>query len=274
MRDFFLNCRMISKKIILSTHQVNVAFVESIAVRSAKKKVSQENTMLFFLHEALGSIPQWRSFPQLLCDALGMHGCVIERRGHGESDELAQDRTARYLHQAAYEELHELIQLLLPAGKKAVLIGHSDGGTIALLYAAKFPKQIAGVVTMAAHVVNEEVTRRGIHPAIEAYKAGKLDGLKKYHGTKTETLFYAWANTWLSEAFKAWNIVSDIQGIQAPTLVIQGDEDQYGTEEQLKLIQQAVPTAQLEMMVGVKHHPHLEQTDDVVEMIRGFLVER
>lgn len=270
MRDFFLSLHMISKKIALSTHRVHVAFIE--AIRGSQPTDFQQNTMVFFLHEALGSIPQWRSFPKMLCDSLGMDGCVIERRGHGESDPLIGDRTVNYLHQSAYNELHELIQLLLPAGKKALLVGHSDGGTIALLYAAKFPKQIAGVVTMAAHVLNEEVTRNGIYPAIEAYQAGKLDGLKKYHGSKTETLFYAWADTWLSEAFKAWNIVSDIQGIQAPTLVIQGDEDQYGTEEQLKLIQQAVPTAQLKMMKGVKHHPHLEKTEEVVEMIRVFFV--
>lgn len=268
MRDFFLSLHMISKKIALSTHRVHVAFIE--AIRGSQPTDFQQNTMVFFLHEALGSIPQWRSFPKMLCDSLGMDGCVIERRGHGESDPLIGDRTVNYLHQSAYNELHELIQLLLPAGKKALLVGHSDGGTIALLYAAKFPKQIAGVVTMAAHVVNEEVTRRGIHPAIEAYNAGKLDGLKKYHGSKTETLFYAWADTWLHSDFRDWNIVEDVRGIQAPTLAIQGDEDQYGTEKQLKLIQQAIPTAQLEMMVGVKHHPHLEKTDEVVEMIRGF----
>lgn len=262
---------MISKKIALSTHRVHVAFIE--AIRGSQPADFQQNTMVFFLHEALGSIPQWRSFPKMLCDSLGMDGCVIERRGHGESDELVGERKATYLHEAAYEELHELIQLLLPAGKKALLVGHSDGGTIALLYAAKFPKQIAGVVTMAAHVVNEEVTRNGIYPAIEAYRAGKLDGLKKYHGSKTETLFYAWAHTWLHSDFKDWNIVEDVRGIQAPTLAIQGDEDQYGTEDQLKLIQQAVPTAHVEMLEGVKHHPHLEKTNEVVEMIRGFLVK-
>lgn len=261
---------MISKMLPLSTHRVHMAFVE--AVCPSQPTEFQQNTMLFFFHEALGSIPQWRNFPKMLCDNLGMDGFMIERRGHGESDELVDERKANYLHKAAYEELHELIQLLLPTGKKALLVGHSDGGTIALLYASKFPKQIAGVVTMAAHVINEAVTINGIHPAIEAYKAGKLDGLKKYHGSKTETLFYAWANTWLHPDFKDWNIVEDIRNIQAPTLAIQGDEDQYGTEDQLKLIQQAVPNAQIEMLVGVKHHPHLEKTNEVVEMIRRFFL--
>ncbi len=256
---------MIFKKIILSTHQVNMAFVEP-------GKVLEEDIYLVFLHEALGSIGQWRNFPQLLCDALGMRGFVYERQGHGASDALTAKRNERYLHDYAYNELPELMQALIPAGKKVVLIGHSDGGTIALLYAAKFPKLVAGLVTMAAHVLAEPETLAGIYPAIEAYRLGKLEGLKKYHGEKTETLFFAWADTWLSAAFKGWNIVDEIQGIACPALIIQGRDDQYGTPLQVDLIVQQLPAAEGLILENCGHQPHLEKGEEVRLIIRNWIV--
>lgn len=251
---------MISKDLTLSTHKIHFAFLEP-------KKIADENTYLLFLHEALGSIGQWRNFPQLLCDAMGMRGFVYERRGHGSSDPLEGTRTNRYLHEYAYDELPELMQTLIPSGKKVISVGHSDGGTIALLYAAKFPKLVAGIVTMAAHVLAEPETLAGIHPAIEAYRQGKLEGLKKYHGDKTETLFFAWADTWLSPEFKDWNIVSDIEGIDCPALIIQGREDQYGTPLQVDLIVEKLPQAKGVILENCKHHPHLEKTEEVINMI-------
>ena len=265
MRDFlFYNRYMITKRIQLSSHQVNIAFIEP-------KKKQQENTYLLFLHEALGSIGQWRNFPQLLCDQLGMAGFIYERQGHGSSDPLPGERDNRYLHNYAYDELPQVIQQLIPAGRKVILVGHSDGGSIALLYAAKFPKQVTGIVTMAAHILSEPETLKGIHPAIEAYQQGKLEGLKKYHGDKTETLFYAWANTWLSEGFKNWNIASDIQGISCPALIIQGKEDQYGTPLQVEMIVGSMKGGEGVILENCKHHPHLEQTEEVVELISDWV---
>lgn len=254
---------MILKNIPLSTHQVNIAFLEP-------RKLEEESVYLVFLHEALGSIGQWRNFPQLLCDTLGMNGFIYERQGHGLSDPLLAARDHRYLHDYAYNELPEVIQTLIPAGKKALLIGHSDGGTIALLYAAKFPKQVAGIVTMAAHVLSEPETLEGIYPAIEAYRQGKLDGLKKYHGEKTETLFFAWANTWLSEGFKGWNVEAEISGIVCPSLIIQGKEDQYGTPLQVELIVKGMENGEGVILENCKHHPHLEKTNEVIELVEKW----
>ena len=224
---------MIRKNIQLSNHTVAIEYIVPIGVKD-------ENVLAIFLHEALGSINQWRNFPQLICDKLGINGFVYERQGHGNSSDFTSNRSANYLHESAYVELDELLKILIPQGKKVILIGHSDGASIALLYAAKFPKLVAGIVSMAAHVVNEPETIAGIIPAVEAFQAGKLSGLRKFHGDKTETLFYAWANSWLSESFRSWNIFSEIQGICCPVLAIQGKEDQYGTKLQLDLIQQAV----------------------------------
>jgi pimeloyl-ACP methyl ester carboxylesterase len=184
------------------------------------------DTLIIFLHEALGSIPQWRSFPNQLCATLRLNGLVYERQGHGQSDALINKRESNYLHDYALKELPVFIETLVSPEQKIILVGHSDGGTIALLYAAAYPKQIKGVVTMAAHVINEPETIAGIAPAVEAYEAGKLEKLSHFHGEKTDTLFYAWANTWDSLEFKRWNICSDIISLTAPLLAIQGSKDQ------------------------------------------------
>ena len=264
---FFCLVKMILKKLQLSTHQIQIAYIELEKSNLKELTYFQENTILLFLHEALGSIGQWRNFPKLLCDCLGINGFILERRGHGNSDPLNDNRDENYLHEYAYLELNEVIQQILPGGKRVILVGHSDGGSIALLYASKFPKLISGVVTMAAHVLNEPETRAGIQPAIDAFRSGKLEGLKKFHGEKTESLFFAWANTWLSESFKSWNIVDDIQEIKCPILAIQGKEDQYGTKLQLDLIKQTIPNAGVFFLDFVKHHPHLEKPGDILKLI-------
>lgn len=250
----------IEKKIQLDTHQVNTQFLFADSLKS-------DSTLLVFLHEALGSIPQWRNFPQLLCNQMGINGIVYDRRGHGKSDAEVIERGVDYLHQAAREELKKLLDILVPLDKKIILVGHSDGGTVALLYAARFPKQVAGIVTMAAHVLVEDETLKGIYPAIEAYQNGKLDGLKKFHGDKTHHLFFAWANTWLMPAFKTWNIVAEINGIEIPTIAIQGREDQYGTDKQVDDIVSALTNAQGIILDQCKHHPHLEKSKEVIELI-------
>lgn len=232
-----------------------------------------ENCVVVFLHEALGSIGQWRNFPTQLCNEIQLNGLVYEREGHGNSSPFTENRTASYLHDYALDELPQVIENLIGIDQKVILVGHSDGGSIALIYAAKFPKKVVACITMAAHVVNEPETIDGIEPAIEAYNAGKLEALKKHHFEKTETLFFAWANTWKSPAFKDWNICEDISGITSPLLSLQGIRDQYGTEKQLTLIKSSVPQAQTMMLDACGHHPHLEQTEKVIEEIKKFLSE-
>lgn len=233
------------------------------------EKPVNEDAVLVFLHEALGSIPQWKSFPERLCETLRLNGIVYERRGHGGSDNFSdQTRTENYLHQYAFEELPAFLSEVLSNDQKVILVGHSDGGTIALLFAAKFPKKVKACITMAAHVINEKETLEGIHPAIQAFETGKLDGLKKFHGQKTTDLFYAWARTWLSKSFKDWNITKEIKGIECPVIAIQGEKDQYGTPEQLELIEKSVKSEIKTFLVpNCGHHPHLEKAEEIVKII-------
>ncbi|XOV67738.1 MAG: alpha/beta fold hydrolase [Fluviicola sp.] len=231
---------------------------------------SQNGPILLFLHEALGSIKQWKDFPSRLCTELNLSGIIYERQGHGASSPLSSERTAQYLHQYALEELPAFLNAIQET-RPLILIGHSDGGTIALLFASAFPDRVAGIVTMAAHVINEPETVAGIAPAISAYEAGKLSGLEKYHGGKTPNLFYAWADIWRSDVFRNWNITKEISNSNAKGLFIQGTEDQYGTERQIELISKhyiGEHTTQLLEKCG--HHPHLEQTEIVLNVIKEW----
>lgn len=243
-------------------------FVE-IAYQWVRPAELQEDFIIVFLHEALGSIDQWRRFPRLLCDALGAKGLVYERQGYGSSSPFSSKRDSSYLEKYALDELPQVISKLAP-DKKIILVGHSDGGSIALLYASKYPENISGVITMAAHVMVEEVTLAGIQPAIDAYQAGKLDGLKKYHGEKTEAVFYAWAHTWLSEEYRSWNICDKITQ-STPSLILQGDQDEYGTEKQLELIESKLKNVTTYLIPDCHHQPHLEKTEEINVLLKDWI---
>jgi pimeloyl-ACP methyl ester carboxylesterase len=245
----------------------------SIAFRLVRlPEIKSEEVVLVFLHEALGSIGQWRNFPDTLCKETGLEGFIYERQGHGSSSPFTAPRDDRYLHDYAWKELPDIIDRVFPPDKKLILVGHSDGGTIALLYATKFPKRVHSIITMAAHVINEPETMQGIQPAIDAYRSGKLDGLKKYHGEKTNDLFYAWADTWLSPRFRNWNITGDIEIPDRPILAIQGMDDQYGTIQQLDLIRSSAKgTVKTVHMPMCGHHPHLEKPAETINEIVKFI---
>ena len=233
------------------------------------EKLASESTVLLFLHEALGSIRQWKTFPQQLCNQLGLKGIVYERQGHGDSAPFTSERDENYLHNYAFNELPVFIESVVPSDKQILLIGHSDGGTISLLYASKYPNRISGIVTMAAHVINEAETIAGIQPAVDAYELGKLDGLKKYHGDKTKDLFFAWANIWRDDRFLNWDITEEI-GSNLPSLFIQGKDDQYGTAKQLELIQSRFENGTSLLLDECGHHPHLEKQNEVILAIFKF----
>lgn len=232
---------------------------------------STSNEVLIFLHEALGSIPQWKDFPEKLCKNINCKGLVYERLGYGQSDDNPNVRNEKYLEEAAKKELDQFIRLCTNKNDRIHLIGHSDGGSIALVYAG-ISNRIASVTTMAAHIFVEEVTLNGIQPAIKAYEQGKLNGLKKYHGVKTEKLFYDWAHTWLADFFKEWNIESYLKHISCPVFVIQGVEDQYGTVQQVDgIVNQVRGKARKLMIPECGHAPHLEKKDVVLAVIENFI---
>ncbi len=227
---------------------------------------------LVFLHEGLGSIAQWKGFPEKLCEATGHPGLVYDRHGYGLSSALLKKRSVHYLHDYALNELTKLLAGVL-GDSDYLLIGHSDGGSVSLIAAAEQHSQLKGVITEAAHVFVEPETLAGIEVAQQAWQAGKLKGLSKYHGDKTEQIFNAWAQTWQQPWFHCWNIEYLLASIEVPTLAIQGEQDQYGSEKQVESIAQKVSQGRAMMLPDCGHVPHLEAQQATLDKMCAFIVE-
>jgi pimeloyl-ACP methyl ester carboxylesterase len=228
---------------------------------------------LVFLHDSLGSIQLWRDFPIKLGQAVGCNILVYERRGHGESAQLVNSgRTVDYLERQA-DSLEELLNHC--EIDDAILFGHSDGGSIALLAAAKFGHCIRAVIAEAAHIFVEEITLEGIKQAVIQYETGDLKSrLSKYHKEKTETLFWLWANTWLSPAYRNWTIVDFLPSIQCRVLIIQGEKDEYGTLGQVEGIANQITGVASQFIVpDVGHTPHKEATTETLLRTAQFILE-
>jgi pimeloyl-ACP methyl ester carboxylesterase len=240
------------------------------AVRVQRLNESAGGRPVVFLHEALGSIALWRGFPAALCARIARPGIVYERLGHGQSGPLPGPRALRYLHDEA-KMLLTLLDLLGVA--EADLVGHSDGGSIALLAGAAAPNRFGAIVTIAAHVHVEELTLAGIRAAVELYKTTDLcRRLARYHGEQTDALFAAWADTWLSAPFRAWNIEADLKPLVAPVLAVQGEDDEYGTLDQLRRIGRAVggPCETWEVP-GAAHQPQFQAAEAMLARLASFL---
>lgn len=232
-----------------------------------------ERPCLIFLHEGLGCTAMWREFPRMLCERTGCPGLSYDRIGYGKSSALRKVRTVHYMHEAALRELPRVLDRLLP-NRPYVLVGHSDGGSIALIHGAERPPLLKGIITEAAHVFVESETIEGIRAADEAFEEGKLGGLTKYHGEKTTESFKAWSLTWLSAWFGYWNIEYLLPSIECPLLVIQGRDDQYGTEAQVaSIVSKAGGTTRSMLLDDCGHSPHAERPDRVLEVMSEFIAE-
>jgi pimeloyl-ACP methyl ester carboxylesterase len=242
-----------------------------LAVQRLRPDRAREGPPLVFLHEGLGCIAMWKDFPSRLSSRLRLEGVSYDRWGHGQSEPLDRPRDARYLHDEALVFLPEALRELGVA--RAVLVGHSDGGTIALLFAAAHPRMAAAVVAEAAHVFVEEITLAGIRAAVAAYAATDLPArLARYHGEKTDGLFRAWHETWLSPAFRDWNTGAELSRVTCPTLVLQGEADEYGTAAQVEAIARGVAgPVESELLPGCAHVPHHQAADAVLERVARFL---
>lgn len=228
--------------------------------------------VLVLLHDSLGCIKLWRDFPEKMAQATGYTALVYDRQGYGQSSPFQSiNRGLDYLEQEAdvLERLLEKLQIV-----QAILFGHSDGGSIALIAAAKYKSRINAIITEGAHVFVEEVTLAGIREAVEAYQTTDLpQKLQKYHGTKTEPVFRAWTDTWLSDSFRSWNIEHFLPAILCPALIIQGEEDEYGTLAQVEAVaQQAQGPAQQLILPGIGHTPHREAPEQVLEKSAHFIL--
>jgi len=225
---------------------------------------------LVFLHEGLGCIKMWGAFPFLLCKETGCPGIIYDRLGYGQSSPLMIPWTIHYMHEYALIELPEVLAQLIPH-RDYFLIGHSDGGSIALIFAAGKPVCLRGVITEAAHVFVENETLNAVRSATKAFLTGKMDNLYKYHGLKTKIIFSAWSETWLSEWFKHWNIEYLLPSISCPVLVLQGAEDQYATSAQVESISSKTLNAQKEIIADCAHRPHQEEAQTILQLMKNYL---
>lgn len=227
---------------------------------------------LIFLHEGLGSIAQWRDFPFAVSLATHLPAVIYERWGYGNADPLDRPRSARYLHEEALQSLPEVLQQLQV--NDAILIGHSDGGSMALIFAATWPEKVRGMITEAAHVFVEDVTTAGIREAVSIYTSTDLpQRLFKYHGANTDRAFRGWSDVWLSPAFRDWNIEEYLPGVRCPILVIQGRDDEYGTPAQVEAIVGGVSgPAEPLIIPGCGHIPHHQARERVLAEMTRFIL--
>ena len=226
---------------------------------------------LIFLHEGLGSVAQWRDFPIRLCDRTGCPALVYDRLGYGKSSPLTQPRSIHYLHQYALCELPRVLAALLP-DQDYLLVGHSDGGSIALIHGAARLPRLRGIATEAAHVLVEEQTLAGIRRADASFAQGRLVGLTRFHGDRTEAVFRSWADTWLDPAFAAWNIEYLLPSVQVPLLVVQGRDDQYGSEAQVEtIVAKAGGPATPLLLEDCGHAPHQDLPPLALDLMSCFV---
>ena len=225
--------------------------------------------VMVFLHEALGCIAMWKDVPERLVVMTGLSALVYDRHGHGLSDPMPRPREPDYLDRESFDVLP---RVMAECGvTDTILIGHSDGGSIALLYASRHP--VRALVSEAAHVFVEDVTLAGIIEAAAAWRETDLPRrLARYHGDKTAALFSAWADCWQSEPFTSWNMEAALPGISCPALIIQGEGDEYGTRGQVDAIATGMSGPATVMMVpGCNHIPHFQAADTVLPAIAEFI---
>ncbi len=243
---------------------------------------------IIFLHEGLGSVAMWRDFPEKLCRATGRAGLVYSRRGYGQSDSVRDVRgegrlKPDYMHREAYEVLPELLRI--EGIEKPIVMGHSDGGTIALLHASKFSVQAC--IVMAPHLFVEDISIAAITQTRQAYETGDLRERLAKHHADVDSAFWPWNDVWLSDAFRSFNIEAECEQITCPLLAIQGHDDPYGTMAQIDTLSDK--NTNFSSLIGLSpannlrrtllkleqcgHSPHKDQSAQVTVAMQKFLSE-
>jgi pimeloyl-ACP methyl ester carboxylesterase len=226
--------------------------------------------VLVFLHEGLGSMRQWREFPERLARVTGCAAVVYSRYGYGQSDVLVEPRrSVRFMHEEALESLPQVLAAL--EIESPILVGHSDGASIALIHAGA-GHAVRGVVAMAPHVFVEDLGIHSIESARRQFEAGDLaTRLGRYHRDPRKT-FYLWNDVWLDPEFRSWRIDGYLTAIRCPVLAIQGLDDEYGSLAQLDAIERAVlgPCTRREL-AGCGHSPFRERHEETVAAVRKWV---
>ena len=228
--------------------------------------------VVVFLHEGLGSLALWKGFPALLCQRLGCRGLVYSRPGYGQSRDLGHPKPWRvdFMHQQAYEVLPALLKAI-KLDEPMVLMGHSDGASIALLYAARYPPQVAAAVLMAPHLFVEAKTQAAITALqADAVRIALLARLGPYH-FDAESVFRHWSQAWLAPDFAPWSITDTIATLGCPVLAVQGLDDEYGTLDHIQTLARHHERTELLAFEACGHVPHRDQTELLIAAVFKFL---
>ena len=224
---------------------------------------------IVMLHEGLGSISMWKDFPERVAHATGCGVLVYSRYGHGKSGRLAEKRAVDFMHHEATVVLPELLAQL--GIQRPILLGHSDGGSIAIIYAGTWPEQARGLILEAPHVFVEDFGLRGTVAIRQVYQSTELrEKLSRYHDHADE-MFRGWSDIWLDPQFRNWNIEEFLSPINCPVLVAQGENDEYGTLAHVEAIQRGVPGAQALILARCGHSPHRDQPEVMLDAISRFV---
>jgi pimeloyl-ACP methyl ester carboxylesterase len=256
---------------------------------------------LVFLHEGLGCVAMWRDFPERLAEQTGWGALVYSRAGYGNSDPIDLPRPVGFMHEEALVTLPQVLDAF--AIRAAILVGHSDGGSIALIHAGADGKRnfhhedtkitkaaesnrtkpserstktlIRGLILEAPHVFVEEIGLASIRAIAEEYRGGRLkQALARYHGQNVDATFWGWNDVWLNPEFKSWNIEEYLPQIRVPVLLIQGEDDQYGTPEQVRKVEAGCQgPVRTVLLSDCGHSPHTDQPERTLEAMKSFVGE-
>jgi pimeloyl-ACP methyl ester carboxylesterase len=226
---------------------------------------------IVMLHEGLGSVGLWGAFPAALAAATGAGVFVYSRAGYGRSSPGKLPRSINFMHEEALEVLPRLLTAIGFA--RGILFGHSDGASIATIYAGGVQDhRVRGMVLMAPHFFTEEMGLAEIRRARDAFASGELrDKLKRWH-SDVDAAFRSWNEPWLDPGFRAWDITESLGYIRVPVLVVQGADDQYGTLRQVEAAQQeCYCPVEVAVLPGVRHAPHRDAPEVTLEATAGFI---
>lgn len=230
---------------------------------------SRHASELVFLHEGLGSVSHWRDFPARVADATGSPVTVYSRYGCGDSDLLTEPRGVSYMHDEALRSLPDLLAQLHI--ENPILIGHSDGASIALIYAGAHDR-VRGLVLLAPHVFVENLSVASIAEAKASFETTDLPEKLARHHRDAACTFWGWNDIWLNPDFRRWNIEEFLPRIGCPILAIQGLDDQYGTMSQVQAIaRQASGPVEILPLAECRHSPQRDQAEAALAAIAGFV---
>jgi pimeloyl-ACP methyl ester carboxylesterase len=224
---------------------------------------------IVMLHEGLGSIALWKDFPERLAARTGCGVLLYSRYGHGNSDKLREKRPVTFMHHEGEVVLPELLEKLHL--ERPILLGHSDGGSIAIVFAGKYPDAVRALILEAPHVFVEDVSVASITQAKVNYQTTDLPRKLSRHHSHVDATFWGWNDIWLDPDFRTWSIEGYLAAIRCPILCLQGEQDEYGTIAQVEAIKAQAPQTKIVMLPDCKHSPHRDQAEETLERMAEFV---